>query len=102
MARANECKECGKNMSQFFKGDYCGAACRQAKARRKRNSGKTVIRVKNDIRALIKIADDTALDYWEMAGHYNEIAALVDEFHTALNSLYERQAAAEARRAARE
>jgi len=97
--KAHQCKECGGGMSQFFKGNYCSDACRQAKARRKRNAGKTFIRIKKDIRALIKLADDDALDYWDMARDFNEINEMVRKMYEALEARYQRQMNEETRRA---
>lgn len=91
MARANECKECGNSMSQFFKGDYCGDACRQAKARRKRNLGKTAIRIRRDIATLTKAANDGQIEWYDLLQERNRIVEALNLLTDASNTLYERE-----------
>jgi len=69
----------------------CDAACRQAKARLKRETGKKTLAAKAAIRALIKATDLDLIEWYEGLQTRNELTDVIDELERALNRRYERQ-----------
>lgn len=82
-----KCQICGRSMSEFYKGDICSDACRQKKARMKRNAGKTAVRVNRDIAELIKACELGIVDWNTAVQAHNKIWERLQELNTAIDNL---------------
>jgi len=91
--KLSECEVCGRQMSQFFKGDICSAACRQKKTRMKRDAGRRLLRIQRDMHELINTVDLGLIDLWDTYELYHDIWEKVRRLGETIDEKHHRQAA---------